>query len=285
MLAALLLAAPAEAEWTEWVLDADVASRYDSNVNRAAESSEHEWDVSFRLNAQAGRFFQIAERTRLLAAGDVAGEVYTDFAQLDAIEANGQLALLHKFGVGDAPWLRGFATGGQRAVRDGERGGPQFSAGLAAGKRLSPRLDARLRYVFTRRYGGDGSNVVAGAPDDVFEQQHHELTLDGSLLLTEELLLGAGFTYRRGDFDSNARESRFEVLARNDVDAVARDHVFGGWIYRVEGNAYSPFARLNYGLTERWSVELGYRFQLAEGDGTSLRYRNHAVTGSVLFRY
>ena len=126
---------------------------------------------------------------------------------------------------------------------------------------------------------------MAGAPDDVFDQEHHDVTLDGSFLLTDALLLGAGFTYRRGDFDSNAQQSRFEVLAENDVDAVARDEVFGGWVYRSEGNAYAPFARLNYGLTDHWSLALGYRFQLAEGDGSGLRYRNHAVTGTVLFRY
>ncbi len=284
-LAALLLGAPARAEWVDWVLDADVAARYDSNVNRASEGSEREWDFSFRPSARAGRYFQLAERTRLLAAGDLAGEVYTDFGQLDAIETGGELALLHKLGVGDAPWLRGFATGGQRSVRDGDRSGPQFTVGLAVGKRLSPRLDVRFRYAFGRTWGGSTDAAVAGAPHDVFDQEHHDLTLDGSALLTDALLLGAGFTYRRGDFDSNAQQSRFSVLARNDVEAVARDDVFGGWVYRIEGNSYSPFVRLNYGLTDHWSCELGYRFQLAEGDGDGLRYRSHAVTALVLFRY
>jgi hypothetical protein len=284
-LAVLLVAVSARAEWTDWVLDADLAARYESNVNRAAESSEEESDAAFRLNGQAGRFYQLGERTRLLAAADVAGELYAEFDDLAAVEAGGQLALLHKLGVGDAPWLRAFASGGYRGVRDAERSGPQFAVGLVAGKRITPRLDARLRYAFTRRYARDGHTVVAGAPDDVFDQQYHEVGLEGSFLVTDALLFGAGFTYRRGDFDSNAQDSRFDVLARKDVDAVARDDVFGGWVYRTEGNAYSPFVRLNYGLTDRWSLALGYRFQLAEGDGSGLRYRTQVVTGGVLFRY
>jgi hypothetical protein len=280
----LLLADPGRAEWVDWVLDADLGARFDSNVNRASDSSERESDFSFRVGGQAGRFFQIAERTRLLAAANVAGDLYSDFDRLDAIEVGGELALLHKFGVGDAPWLRGFATGGQREVRDAERSGPQFAVGLAVGKRLSPRLDVKLRYAFSRSYG-DGERVVAGAADEVFDQQHHDVTLDGSFLLTGALLFDAGFTYRRGDFDSNAQQSRFAVLARNHVDAVARDEVFGGWVYRVEGDSYSPFVRLNYGLSDHWSLELGYHFQLAEGVGGGLRYQNHAVTTAVLFRY
>ena len=131
-LAVLLLAAQARAEWTDWVLDADLAANYESNVNRASDRSEEEWDAAFRLSGQVGRFYQIAERTRLIVAAEVAGEHYADFDDLDAFEAGGQLALLHKLGVGDAPWLRGFASGGHREVRDGERSGQQFAVGLAA---------------------------------------------------------------------------------------------------------------------------------------------------------
>jgi hypothetical protein len=281
----MLFAASARAEWTDWVWDADLAARYESNLNRASEHSEEEGAAVFRLAGQAGRFYQIGERTRLLVAADVAGDLYADFDELDAVEAGAELALLHKLGVGDAPWLRPFASGGYRGVLDGERSGPQFAVGLAVGKRFSPRLDARLRYAFTRRYGGDGERVVPGVANDVFDQQHHEMGIEGNLLVTEALLFGAGFTYRRGDFDSNAQASRFAVLAHEDVDAVADDDVFGGWVYRTEGNAYSPFVQLNYGVTDRWSVALGYRFQYAEGDDSGLRYRNHAVTGTVLFRY
>ena len=285
VLAVLCCAASARAEWTDWVLDADLAARYESNLNHASERSEEESDAAFRLTGQAGRFFQIDERTRLLLAADAAGELYADWGDLDAVEAGGQLALLHKLGVGDAPWLRPFASGGYREVSDDDRSGPQFSVGLAAGKRLSARLDARVRYAFTRRYGGEGTRAVPGARDDVFDQQHHEVGVEGSYLLTDALLFGAGFTYRRGDFDANAQESRFDVLAREKVDAVAVDDVFGGWVYRTEGDAYSPFVRLNHGVTDHWSLALGYRFQLAEGDGGGPRYRNHAVTGTVLFRY
>ena len=101
--------------------------------------------------------------------------------------------------------------------------------------------------------------------------------------LRDSLLLSAGFGYRRGDFESNARANRVAVLARTDVEAVARDSVFGGWVYRIEGNGYAPFASLSYGLGDRWSIDAGYRFRYAEGHG--LDYRSHTVSASVLFRY
>jgi len=39
-LVVLLLADSGRAEWVDWVLDADLAARFDSDVNRASVSSE-----------------------------------------------------------------------------------------------------------------------------------------------------------------------------------------------------------------------------------------------------
>jgi hypothetical protein len=286
-LSALLLARPGAAEWVDWVVDAEVPVRFDSNLNRASLGSEEEWDVSFHPGLEAGRIFQLAERTRLFATARIGGEIYSRAGELDALDGGGRLALLHKFGLGDAPWARLFATGGYRGVRAGRRSGPYADVGIAAGRRLSPRFDAKLEYRFTRRWAGDGPAVTAveaaGLPDDVFDQQQHRVTLDGSFLASERLLLTLGFSYLRGDFDSNAQASRFAVLASSDVEAVASDTVFGGWVYRVFGNAWSPFVGASLGLCDRWSLDLDYRFQYAEGDG--LDYRNHVVRGVVLFRY
>ena len=275
--------ASARAEWADWVLDAGVTSRFESNVNRADAGSEEEWDVSFRPVAQVGRVLQLAEQTRLFLGLDLAGDVSARFSELHALDLGGQLALTHKLGLGDAPWLQLRASGGYREVRADQRTGPYLVLGAMLGKRFSPRLDARIGYRYTRRWGRDGPAVVAGLPDDPFDVEQHEIGVEGSFLLTPTLLLGAGFAYRRGDFTSNVRDDRFQVLATNDVEAVAEDTVFGGWVYRVDGDGFTPHVRLNQALGDRWSVDLAYRFHYADGGGLS--YRNHVVTAGVLFRY
>ncbi|MGH8592171.1 MAG: hypothetical protein ACREXX_23520 [Gammaproteobacteria bacterium] len=283
MLLAVLVERSAHAEWVDWVMDSDLETRYDANLNQASISSEEESAFSVHSSVDVGRVFQLAERTRLFAGGGIGGDIFARFEKLDSFDGRGRVSLLHKFGLGDAPWLRAFASGGYQEVVADQRSGPRFTVGAVAGKRFSPRFDARLEYSYTHRSGGSGPRVVMGVSDQVFDQQFHLITLEGNVLLTEQWLLTAGFTFRQGDFVSNAQASRFAILAANDFEAVARDQVFGGWVYRLQGNGYEPFLRLNYGLGERWSVDLGYRFQFSSGGG--LDYRNHVVSAVVLFRY
>jgi hypothetical protein len=286
LLALLALALPgrlASAEWADWTLDAGLETSFDSNLNRASRAAEEEWDVSFRTSLQAGRVYQVADRTRFFASAELAGDVFSRFDELNTFEGGAGAALLHKFGLADAPWARLSVRGSYRYVQDAKRSGPDLRVAGTFGKRFSPRLAASLEYQFQRRWGGSGPLAAPGFSDDVFDQEFHLLTLEGSFLVTERLLGTLGFSYRRGDFDSNARSNRFQILAQNHVEAVAMDRVFGGWVYRIDGNGYSPFARLNYGLGRRWSIDLGYRFQYGEGGG--LDYRNHRVHLAALFRY
>jgi hypothetical protein len=274
---------PADAEWVDWIADARLDGRYDSNVNQAAKSSEAEWDLSFLPSITLGRVYQLAERTRVAATASVAGEIYSRYDRLNAAAGDGRVSLSHKFGLGDAPWAQIFASGGYQHVEVHQRQGPRFATGATLGKRFSPRFDARLSYRYSQRWGPDGPRAVVGVPDDVFDQHSHLIELEGSFLATESLLLRTGFGYQRGDFDTNIISNRATVLAGTSVEAVARDKVFGGWVYRIEGNAYAPFASLNWGFDDHWSIDVGYRFRYAEGHGQD--YRNHTVHATVLFRY
>lgn len=282
-LSTLLATTPARGEWVDWIADAELATRFDSNLNQAEKSSEQDWDVSYHPSLTWGRVYQLAERTRVAATTEVAGELYSRFAELDGVAGEGRLALWHKLGLGDAPWVQAFVGGGYHHVDAAQRRGPRFATGFEIGSRLWERFDATLSYRFTRRYGQDGPRVDPGTPDDVFDQRSHEVALVGSFLASENLLVSAGFGYRRGDFESNAHSNRMAILAQTDVEAVARDSAFGGWVYRVVGNGYAPFASLSYALGDHWSIDAGYRFRYAEGRG--LDYRSHGVSASVLFRY
>lgn len=282
-LGALVFASPTRAEWVDWIADAQLDARFDTNLNHASRSSEGEWDLTFHPSVAFGRVYQLGERTRVSAVARLEGEIHSRFDDLDAVTAGSRVSLSHKLGVGDAPWVQAFASGGYQHVDAAQRRGPRFEAGAELGKRLSSRMDVRLSYAFARRYGQNGPRVVAGVPDDVFDQRSHSISLRGSWLARERLLLSAGFTYRRGDFDSNARASRNAILASTDVKAVARDEVFGGWVYRIRGNGYSPFANLSWALGDRWSVDATYRYGYSEGHGLS--YHDHTIGAAVLFRY
>ncbi|MFQ5415908.1 MAG: hypothetical protein ACE5FL_02555, partial [Myxococcota bacterium] len=282
--AVLILAAdPAAAEWVDWIADGDLGFRYDSNVNHAGFSSEREHDWIWRPKARLGRIFQFAGSTRFEAVAEIRGEIHHRWTDLDAVSGDGQLSLSHKFGMGDAPWARVFFSGGYEGMQDSERSGSRFAVGAQAGKRFSPRFDASLSYRFTARDGDNGRRVLPGTRTDIWDQQYHEVVIDGRFLVTEQLLATAGYGFRHGDLYSNARGKLMLVLMEANAKAVARDAVFGGWSYRLVGNAHSPFVSLNYGLGDRWSIDASYRFRYAKSD--SLAYTNHITQLTVLFRY
>ncbi len=100
----------------------------------------------------------------------------------------------------------------------------------------------------------------------------------------EPLLATLGFTFRTGEFDSACTPANVgAVLARGNVKAIALDSVFGGCAYRLNGNGYSPFFNLSYGIMNRVSVNAGYRFMY--GEAQALDYENHTVQLALLFRY
>jgi hypothetical protein len=274
----------ASAEWVDWIADTDVAYQYNDNVNNSPFGADEESDSAWFLAGEGGRVFQLGDRTRASVSATIAGEVYHRWDGLNAYDVGGRLSLFHKFGVGNAPWLRPFFWGGYKGVSADERSGARFEIGLEAGKRFSARIDAAFTYRYTNRDGGRGPVAVPMLPTNVFDQQYHLFTLAGNFLLLEPLLLTAGYTFRLGDFDSACTPANVAtVLASADVKAIALDSVFGGCVYRLDGTGHAPFVNLSWGLTNRISLDLGYRFQYGKAD--DLSYRSNAVRVTALFRY
>ena len=219
---------PAAAEWVDWIADASVSFEYNDNLNVSAFDSDEESDLSWHPVAALGRTYQLTDRTRLSLTGEVGGEIYHDFNRLNSVEGGGRLALFHKFGLGNAPWLRASFFGGYRDVGDSKRSGSRFEVGLTAGKRFHPRFDASLSYLFTDRSGRDGEVAVPTIGTDVFDQQYHQLTLTGNFLALPRLLVTAGYTFRYGDFDSACTGANVgRVLAWENVKAIALDGAGG----------------------------------------------------------
>ena len=286
-LAASLWAAPAAAEWVDWIAEADVGFGFDSNLNNSGSDSNEEWDLIWQPAARLGRVFQVADNTRIALSAEARGLIHHRWEQLDSVTGEGQVSLSHKFGLGDAPWGRVFAAAGYEGVQDAERGGARVETGLQIGKRFTPRFDASLSYRWTFRDGSDGSrSMLIGLPNvgsDVWDQEHHEVGIDGRFLVTEELAATTGFDYRRGDLYSNVDVDAIAIAMHIGPKAVAADDAFGGVAYRVVGNVYSPFLSLNYAICDRWSVDTSYRYRYAHKD--SFHYENHIAQLTVLFRY
>jgi hypothetical protein len=110
------------------------------------------------------------------------------------------------------------------------------------------------------------------------------ITAAGNFLMTEDLLVTAGYGFRFGDFDSACTPGNVgKVWAKEDVKDLALDGVFGGCIYRLEGTGHAAFVNFSYGLTDHFSLDASYRFQYGKAD--HLDYSTNTVQAAVIFRY
>jgi hypothetical protein len=283
--AAFAFAAPqASAEWVDWIAVADTDFAYTDNLNNSSFGADEEEGFGWLTSVEAGRVYQLTDRTRVSLSATFSGELYSRWDDLDAFDAGGRLTLFHKFGLGNAPWLRPFFWGGYKGVVADERSGERFEVGLDAGMRFTPRIDAVFTYQYTHRNGGSGPVAVPTISNDVFDQQYHHFTLAGNFLLLEPLLLTTGYTFRLGDFDSACTPGNVgTVLVKADVEAIALDSVFGGCVYRLNGTGHAAFVDLSWGINHHFSIDLGYRYQYGKAQG--LDYSSNTGRLTLLVRY
>lgn len=285
---ALLLTAPAaRAEWVDWIAEASSGFEFSDNLNRSAFRDDTVSDFSWTATGRAGRVFQASEKTRISLAAEFASAVQFRWTGYDRVRGSGEVAVLHKFGVGpDIPVLRVFGRAGYLAVDDGDRSGGVYETGFSLSKRVSPRLDGDLFFSYQNRDGGNGTTVVPTLPTNVWDQENFEVGFNTHYLMWPNILASVGYAYRDGEFDSSCTPGNVgKVFTRegSNVKAIAVNNIFGGCVYRLGGHTHQFSANLNYGLGDHFSVDLGYKFQ--QGQADVLIYRTNIVTLSVLYRY
>jgi hypothetical protein len=287
MLVAPGLAAPAAAEWVDWIGEARLRFTYDDNVNRSAFPADEENDFLWRPFVRGGRVFQLGEFTRLSLAAEAEGAIYHDWHDLDSVRLGGRAEVEHKLGIGpNQPHLGAHVFLGQLLVDDSRRNSMLVETGYRLAKAFGPRLDASIFGTYRYRDGRSGKVVSPAFDTNVWDQDGFETGALVSYLLLPQLLVSAGYSYFIGDFDSSCTVGNIgTVLSREgtNVKALAVNDVFGGCTYRLGGERHGAYVSLNYGLGDRFSVDLSYRFY--QGHARELIYRTNLATVSVLYRY
>jgi hypothetical protein len=277
----------AGAEWVDWIAEAGTGFEYDDNLNLSSFRDDEESDYAWLARGRGGRVYQITDDTRLSLAAEFQSRMQFDFDDFNRVRLQGRAAILHKFGVGpNVPQLRIVGAAGRMWVDDDDRSSWVYDAGIEVLKRFHPRIDAAIFGRYTNRDGGNGSIVVPSIDTDVWDQENFEVGIRGNFLVWDSLMLSAGYTYRDGEFASNCTTSNVsKVFARegSNVKAIARDRVFGGCVYRLQGHIHQASVNLNYGIGDHVSVDLGYKFR--QGKADVLIYRSNVVSLAVLFRY
>lgn len=273
------------AEWVEWVLDPTVELRNDSNINLSAFSADEESDTTLRLALEGGRYYQISDRSRLRLTANLEAQNYDEFDLLNSVAISGKIAVIHKLGLGKkAGWISPHLTFGYNDVKDDIRSGNFSDLGITAGKRLSDRFDMSASLVYSKAKGKEGPQIVPTISSDVFDQDHWTASLQGNFLITNRLLLLAAIKHFDGDFVSACTVGNVgTVLAKEKVEAITADAVFGGCVYRLNGDGNSASLDLSYATGRHSSLNIGVDYQKGKAD--VLEYQNTALRASFLYRY
>lgn len=276
------------AEWVEWIIDPTAEFRNESNLNQSAFDSDEESDNALRLALEGGRYYQLADRSRLRLSADLEVERYDEFDLLNSLAISGNLSLIHKLGLGQqAAWISPYLVFGYKDVDDDVRSGNFGDLGIAAGKRLSDRFDMSASLAFVKSEGSDNNGkppVIPGTSKDVFDQERWVASLHGNLLLTNRLLLLGTINYFNGDLISNCNGSNVvTVKAGEHILAITQDAVFGGCVYRLDGDGNSATLGLSFATGRHSSLNFGAKYQVGKGD--VIEYQNTVFRASFLYRY
>ena len=273
------------AEWVEWVLEPTAEIRNESNLNLSAFNADEESDSVLRLALEGGRYFQMSDMTRLRLSADLEAQSYSEFDLLNDVSISAKAAIIHKLGVGwGAAWISPYLSYGYSDVKDDIRSGNFGDLGIAAGKRLTERFDMSASFEFNKSNGKPGIVIVPPISSDVFDQERWVAAIQGSFLLTNRLLLLGKLKHFDGDFVSACTVGNVgKVLAKENVEAITADAVFGGCVYRLDGDGNSASLDLSYATGRHSSLNLGVDYLAAKAD--VLTYKNTIVRASFMYNY
>jgi hypothetical protein len=279
-----LLFATATSARAEWAVDATASVDYDTNLPRAAASSDVRGDTAALVALGLASFLSPTEYDRVTLAADGGGERYARYHGLDNAWLGMRFAYRHKAGLGlAAPWLALEAAAAYHEYRIDVRTGTRFLLRAAAGRRFSEAVDAYADVFADERRGPFGEPDDPDVSGRVFDLRGWGGGGGVAYAVNDAVTLSARGSVRRGDVVSTASETS-RLLA--SATAIAEDPTFGDdlYDYRLRGTTFALSIAASYALADHASLTLAYAAErTAVGQG--LDYRSSVAGVTFLYRY
>lgn len=282
----------ANAEWVEWIADAEVLYSSKDNINNAVNGATKESVRVWTPSVSFGRIYQLTDFSRLIITADASAASHSEFTLLDNQTFGGTLAVRHKFGIGPLrPWIRANVSAASIDSRSELRDGQQYVAGVSAGKRIHERVDLFFGYTHDDRFGPDRpppaqSCCVPALMDksgSVYNLRGNKLSAGVNILITDRTLIAVGYSSRSGDIAATC-DSATATLLVNEITAITDDDALPGCAYRANADTNAYTVDLSYAFYGgHAAINIG--FEAAESTVGTLSYKNNNANVSINYSY
>lgn len=267
-----------------WLLDADAGLLHDSNLPRARLSADIQSGWAATGGLSGGYAHALDGYTGVTATADARIARYDGLSGLNLDALGVTLGIRRKLGLGsNVPWAGASLSVSRENYGTGIRDSDRYSLTLETGYRFSERFDALVGGSVEKRNARTSQATVPGIPGDPFELYGRTLYARGTYALTERWDLAAGFSVRSGDVVASTRRN-FQIFTASS--AIAPDPAFGPdyFAYRLDGVTRTPWAGLNWALTEYSTLRVAYTRDLTYG-ANGFNYYNTIVSAVFLHRF
>lgn len=282
----ILLPSTLHAEWADWILDANLSTRYSDNINYIFAPEEKRGDFVTSPSVSLGRYYQIGDGyTRLRLTADVSSEIFALYHKLDSTLAGASFVLVQKLGLGhEIPWIAISGSASYLTVEDSQRDSMIYTAGLSAGGYISERIDLQAGYLFTARRGKGLTPADPGASGRVFDLNSHRISLIANFLAAPNLVITPGYSFSAGDFISTAcKDYVSQIKDYSRANTLDNAYAEPMWTYKMHGYAHQLSLGASYALSGHVSLNAGYSYVM--GNAYDWFYTEKIAKFAIMYSY
>ena len=258
----------------EWVGNADVAIRHDSNINNAQVNDNIVSISALSAGVSETGFFPLENGNSLSITGETRGEAFNQYTGLNNVSLGAELAYRKKWALGAyAPWIGLSLSSTYLNFSNNVRNGWRNQIAIRGGKRIFEQWDVRAEYMAERRTADALPQDQPGISGDVFSQISRTMTLNAEYTLNDSTFLTFGSLLRHGDVAASTRETT-KIISSSK--AIAVDPVFGPgfYAYRMNGTTYGLNADMNFSVTPSSVLRASISRQLTHTEGDNNYAKN-----------
>ena len=276
ILCAFVLLGVSSASFAEWVGNASVSMRHDSNVSNAEMVSDITGVTSLSVDVSATNFFALEEGKSLSITGTLGSETFDRYSGLNNVSVGAIFSARKKWSLGIyAPWTGVSLSTSRLDFANNIRNMWRHQLALRGGKRIAERWSIGGGLMAEQRDARPLAPDIPELSGDVFSQSSRTLTFNSEYIWSDRAFVTLGALLRHGDITATATESPKIIAAST---AAADDPVLSSgphsYAYRLRGTTQGLNVDMTFTLSNHSALNVSIARYLSYAKGDIYYARN-----------